>query len=130
MRASFKHPQLYSDTIRFHKLYWRAHQNLPKAFRLTTGERILTEITACLGHVAAANFAGRADAEGRRAAEELLRLRERLEVIRALLTLAWELKFLSHHTMAALNADLDGLGKQASRWGQWFEGKGVSGTPY
>lgn len=122
MRASFKHPQLYSDSIRFHKAYWRAHQHLPKAFRLTTGERILHEITACLGHVAAANFAGKADMEGRRrAAGELLRLRERLEVIRALLTLAWELAFLSHHSMAALNADLDELGKQATRWGQWFE---------
>jgi hypothetical protein len=121
MRTAFKHPQLYNDTIRFHKLYWQAHQNLPKAFRLTTGEQILREITVCLGCVASANFVNKADNNARRlAAEKLIVMRERLEVIRAFLILAWELKAISHHTLADLNGGLDELGKQATRWQQWF----------
>ena len=127
MRSTFKHPQLYSDTIRFHKLYWRIHQHLPKAFRLTTGEQILAEITTCLGCVAAANFVNKSDMDARhRAARELVHMRERLEVIRAFLILAWELKALSHHALADLSARLDELGKQASGWQQWFERGGGS----
>jgi hypothetical protein len=102
-------------------MYWRAHQHLPKAFRLTTGEQILREITACIGCVASANFVNKKDAEARRhAAATLVVMRERLEVIRAFLILAWELKAISHHTLADLNGRLDELGKQATRWQQWF----------
>ena len=111
MRSAFKHPQLYSDTIRFHKCYWQAHQHLPKAFRMTV----------CLGCVAAANFVNKSDEEARRqAAGQLMLMRERLEVIRAFLILAWELRAVSHHTLADLNGRLDELGKQATRWQQWF----------
>ena len=121
MRSAFKHPQIYSDTIRLHKVYWRFHQHLPKAFRLTTGEQILREITTCLGCVASANFVNKADSEARRnAARQLGIMRERLEVIRACLILAWELQALSHHGLAELNGKLDELGKQATRWQQWF----------
>ena len=128
MRSAFKHPQLYSDTIRFHKAYWRIHQHLPKAFRLTTGEQILSEITTCLGCVAAANFVNKSDTEARlRAARQLVHMRERLEVIRAFLLLAWEEKALSHHQLADLSNRLDELGKQATRWGQWFEQKNPQG---
>lgn len=122
MRSAFKHPQIYSDTIRFHKLYWQIHQHLPKSFRATTGEQILSEITACLGCIAAANVVNKSDTEARRhAARHLIHMRERLEVIRAFLILAWELKAVSHHALADLNARLDELGKQATRWQQWFE---------
>jgi hypothetical protein len=121
MRSAFKHPQLYSDTIGFHKCYWLVHQNLPKAFRLTTGEQILREITTCLGCVAAANFVNKAEHNARRdGARHLTLMRERLEVIRAFLILAWEMRAVSHHTLADLNGRLDELGKQATRWQQWF----------
>ena len=121
MRSAFKHPQLYSDTIRFHKSYWLIHQNLPKAFRLTTGEQILREITTCLGCVATANFVNKADTQARvSGARQLGIMRERLEVIRAFLILAWELRAISHHSLADLNGRLDELGKQATRWQQWF----------
>ena len=48
-------------------------------------------------------------------------MRERPEVIRAFLILAWELQAVSHHVLADLSARLDELGKQATRWQQWFE---------
>ena len=122
MRQSFKHPKIYSDTVKFYRNYWFAHQNLPKVFRQTTGEQILLEITACLGCVAAANFASKKDEEARlRAIGQLIHMRERLEVIRAFLILAWELKAVSHNTLSDLNVRLDELGKQATSWQQWFE---------
>lgn len=122
MRSNFKHPKIYSDTIAFHKLYRQAHNHLPKDFRLTTGEQILREITSCLGCIAAANLAGKAiQADRLRAANQLAHMRERLEVIRAFLILAWEEKAISHHQLADLSARLDELGKQATRWQQWFE---------
>jgi hypothetical protein len=121
MRSAFKHPQIYSDIIRFHKSYWLIHQNLPKAFRQTTGEQILREVTTCLGCVASANFVNKNDVEARgHAARQLGIMRERLEVIRAFLILAWELQAVSHHGLADLNGRLDELGKQATRWQQWF----------
>ena len=86
MRSAYKHPQIYSDTIRFHKLYWRVHQHLPKSFRATTGEQILQEITTCLGCIAAANFVSKADGEARRhAAPQLIHLRESPDLIPPLL---------------------------------------------
>lgn len=122
MRSVFKHPQIYNDTIRFHKLYLQAHKNLPKDLRLTTGEQILKEITTCLGCIAAANFAGKTEqADSLRAIQQLTYMRERLEVIRAFLILAWEERALSHNQLADLATRLDELGKQATRWGQWFE---------
>lgn len=122
MRSVFKHPQIYNDVIRFHKLYRQAHKNLPKDLRLTSGEQILTEITTCLGCIAAANFAGKTEHTDRlRAASQLTHMRERLEVIRAFLILAWEERAISHHQLADLSSRLDELGKQATRWGQWFE---------
>ena len=94
---------------------------MPKDLRVTTGEQILAEITTCLGCVAAANFVNKSDQAARiRAARELIHMRERLEVIRAFLILAWEERAISHHQLADLSVRLDELGKQATRWQQWF----------
>ncbi len=38
--------------------------------------------------------------------------------------LAWELQAISHHALADLSARLDELGKQTSRWQQWFAAAG------
>ena len=43
-------------------------------------------------------------------------MRERLEVIRTFLILAWEKQAVSHHAQADLSARLGELGKQATRW--------------
>lgn len=116
----YKYPQLYHDLIRFYSVYWQVHQHLPKAFRQSTGEIILAEITDGLGRAAAANLAGKSPAESRQAAADLQTLRLGLEKIRAFLTLAWEMKFISHPQMADLSDRLDGLGRQAARWRVWF----------
>jgi hypothetical protein len=116
----YKYPQLYHDLIRFYSLYYKAHQNLPKAFRQTAGEAILTEITGCLGRVAAANLAGKTPEEARQASDDLQALRLGLEKIRAFLTIGWEMKFISHAQMADMSERIDGLGRQATRWREWF----------
>ena len=48
MEKDFKHPQIFSDLLMFYKRYYPIHAGLPKPFRFTTGESILTEITQCL----------------------------------------------------------------------------------
>lgn len=126
MTSAYKYPQLYSDCIRFYKHYWQLHNHLPRPFRQSAGVQILHELTLCLKCVAAANAAPKDNAPARRnAVEKLDDLRQSLEVVRALLTAAWELRFISHHSMAQLGSELDSLGKQATRWRQWFEGTAV-----
>ena len=121
MRSAYKHPKLYSDLVCLYKSYWQVHSNLPRHFQATSGLLILQQLTACIEYASAANFTDKINiANRRRAARKLTDLREALEVIRALLTVAWELRFISHHVMAHLNGRLDDLGKQATRWGQWF----------
>ena len=48
-------------------------------------------------------------------------MRERPEVIRAFLILAFVLKAVAHHVLPAPSARLDELRNQATRWQQWFE---------
>jgi len=119
-RPDYKYPKLYHDLIRFYSVYWRIHQHLPKAFQYSTGEVILNEITEALGRAAAANLAGQSRPEARQAADDLQTCRLCLEKVRAFLTLAWEMKLISHAQMADLGERLDGLGRQAARWRGWF----------
>ncbi|MDR1165481.1 MAG: hypothetical protein LBO66_06345 [Deltaproteobacteria bacterium] len=116
----YKYPHLYHDLIRFYSVDWQVHQHLPKAFQHSTGEMILTEISQALGRTAAANLASRNAEEARRAADDLQAPRLGLEKIRAYLTLAWDLNFISHPQMADLGERLDGLGRQAASWRGWL----------
>lgn len=116
-----KHPRLYSDLIGFYKIYWPHHLNLPKAFRLSTGEEILRLLNAALAQVAAANLADHLRPEDRReAAERLWSARINLETARAFLTLAWEMKFISSAARSDLDQRLETLALQAARWRNWF----------
>ncbi len=54
------------------------------------------------------------------AADILADLSALLECCRGLLMLAWSLKMLSDGALLQLNDRLDGLGKQAASWRQWF----------
>jgi hypothetical protein len=116
----YKYPQLYHDMISFYNRYWRNHQHLPKSFRITTGDEILRLLTDGLGQVAVANYAGKSLDERLEAASALQKLRQSIEKIRALVTLAWNLKFISHQTMHELNEGLNQLGRQAAKWRDWL----------
>lgn len=106
------------------------HNTLHKTFRFTTGEQVLRELGDCIGLCAGVTFAAKTVLEQRRqCAAHLEELRSRLEVVRAYCTLAWELKSLSHNSMAQLNAQLDVCGRQTVQWRQWLAREGQKETP-
>ena len=128
MDQVFKHPQIFSDLLMFYKRYYPIHAGLPKPFRFTTGESILTEITACLKQVTLANHCRKQEAAGRaKGSHALGELRVSIEVIRSYLLVAWQLKLLSHGGLHELTGVLESVSKQAARWQQWFDdGSGMS----
>lgn len=54
--TAFKHPKIYADLTTLYMLYWQQHQRLPKSFRFTTGERILTQLDDCMHAIIEANL--------------------------------------------------------------------------
>ncbi len=107
----------------FYKRYYPIHAGLPKPFRFTTGESILTEITYCLKWVTVANQCNKKEAAGRvEGSQALGRLRVSVEVIRSYLLVAWQLKLLSHGGLHELTGVLESISRQAARWQQWFDG--------
>ncbi len=123
MDKAFKHPQIFSDLLMFYKRYYPIHAGLPKPFRFTTGESILTEITSCLKQVTLANHCRKQEASGRaKGSQALGELRVSIEVIRSYLLVAWQLKLLSHGGLHELTGVLESVSKQAVRWQQWFDG--------
>lgn len=124
MEKDFKHPQIFSDLLMFYKRYYPIHAGLPKPFRFTTGESILTEITQCLKLVTLANQCNKNDVVGRaQGSASLGQLRVSIEVIRSYLLVAWQLKLLSHGGLHELTGVLESVSKQAARWQQWFDGR-------
>jgi hypothetical protein len=124
MEKDFKHPQISSDLLMFYKRYYPIHAGLPKPFRFTTGESILTEITQCLKLFTLADQCNKNDAIARaKGAESLGQLRVSIEVIRSYLLVAWQLKLLSHGGLHELTGVLESVSKHATRWQQWFDGR-------
>ncbi|KAJ8740505.1 four helix bundle protein [Aeromonas veronii] len=111
-------------------LYWPLHQHLPKGVRYTTGEQILTELTQSLRSVVRANQVDKSCEQARkRAIAYLADVRASMEIIQALLTLCWQLKWLSHGALALLAARISQISRQTTRWQQWFVAPPVSAPP-
>lgn len=112
---------MYADIVALYGLYWPLHQNLPKGVRYTTGEQVLTEITMSLRSVVNANMVDKHCELGRcQAVSFLADVRASMEVIQALLTLCWQLKWLSHGALALLTSRISEISRQTTRWQQWF----------
>jgi len=127
MEKDFKHPQIFSDLLMFYKRYYPIHAGLPKPFRFTTGESILTEVTHCLKLVTLTNQCDKSDPVSCSKGSDLLgQLRASIEVIRSYLLVAWQLKLLSHGGLHELAGVLESVSKQAARWQQWFRKGGAS----
>lgn len=121
MDKEFKHPQIFADLLLLNQLYYPMHNNLPKPFRFSVGERILAELADCLRHVILANAVDKKTTEGRaQGALHVRHVRAGVEVIRGFLLLAWKLKMLSHGGLTELAARLEAISKQAARWEQWL----------
>ncbi|WET16063.1 four helix bundle protein [Yersinia intermedia] len=124
MKSTFKHPKIYADLLTLYRIYWQIHKHLPKPFRFTTGECVLSELTGCVRYVVLANAIDKRSDIGRgQGARYLHDARASLSVIRGLLTIGWGMSFISHGALMQLTELLDGIEKQATRWQQWFEGK-------
>lgn len=107
-----------------YRIYWHIHKHLPKPFRLTTGERVLVELTGCVRYVVLANAIDKqSDTECVKAVCYLQDARASLSVVRGLLTIGWGMSFISHGALMQLTESLDGIEKQATGWQQWFAGK-------
>ena len=82
MEKDFKHPQIFSDLLMFYKRYYPIHAGLPKPFRFTTGESILTEVTHCLKLVTLTNQCDKSDPVSCSKGSDLLgQLRASIEVM-------------------------------------------------
>ncbi|MGL4751488.1 MAG: four helix bundle protein [Aeromonadaceae bacterium] len=121
MKDEFRHPKIYSDLVVFYKVYWQIHQGMPRPFRFTTGEQILSLLSQGLQMIVRVNLLDKQDkqqcANGQCILAELSAM---LECCRGLLTLAWSLKMISDGALLQLNDRLDVLGRQAASWRQWF----------
>jgi hypothetical protein len=121
MDKAFKHPQIFADLLSFCQVYYPLHNNLPKPFRYTVGERILDETATCLKAIVLANTADKKTTAGcAEGASHVRTARASIEVIRGFLLLAWKLGFLSHAGLTELSTRLEGISKQAARWERWF----------
>jgi hypothetical protein len=122
MQSSFKHPQIFADTLVLCQVYYPLHNSLPKPFRFAVGERILSELAECLRTIVLANMVDKSQAQGRaQGAAAVGTLRAHLEVVRAFFLMAWKLRFVSHGAITELTLRLERVSRQASRWQQWFE---------
>jgi hypothetical protein len=121
VKSIFKHPKVYDDFLRLYKAYWTVHKHLPRRFRITTGDVVLQTITTCIRDIISANYLDKNDVEQRVLSGELLgQVRAQLVVIRGLLTVGWDMRFISHGSFMHLTTQLDEIEKQATRWQAWF----------
>lgn len=121
MKSTFKQPKAYDDMLVLYKAYWDTHYHLPRAFKLTTGEGILQEITACIKGIILANHGDKNNpVQRKQAAEHLGAVRASLVVIRGMLTVGWGMKFIAHGAFMRLTTHLDGIEKQVTSWQRWF----------
>ncbi len=121
MQSAFKHPQIFADLLMVFQVYYPLHCQLPRPFRFSVGEQILSTLAECCRLVVLANGVNKQSAEGRRlGAQRVAELRAELEVVRGFVLLAWKLKFLSHGGVTVLSTRLEAVSKQAARWQQWF----------
>ncbi|NOH36272.1 four helix bundle protein [Vibrio chagasii] len=123
MGQPFKHNRIYYDLQKLYKLYWNQHKHFPRAFRFTTGEQLLKEITSAIRNVVLANLQSKSTTAGREyAAKLLVEVNASLETISALLLLAWEMKFLSHGALAVITECIGNIQRQVVGWRRWFLG--------
>ena len=123
MGQPFKHNRIYYDLQKLYKLYWNQHKHFPRAFRFTTGEQLLKEITSAIRNVVLANLQSKSTMAGKEyAAKSLMEVNASLETISALLLLAWEMKFLSHGGLAVLTECIGNIQRQVVGWRRWFLG--------
>ncbi|MFA5086392.1 MAG: four helix bundle protein [Candidatus Paceibacterota bacterium] len=120
MAYIFSHPRIFSDLLVIYKKYYSAHKNLPKIFRVTIGEYIMSELALCMKTVVMANLKRSKD-DYKKSCKLLKGLRARIEILKSYFLIAWDMKFISHQFFADINERLEEVSKEAAKWHDWFE---------
>lgn len=84
---------------------------------MTTGDSPLRGVTECIKGVVLANYTDKEDRDQRiSAGEKLGVVRAEIVIIRGLLTVGWNMRFISHGAFMNLTVKLDEIEKQMTRW--------------
>lgn len=118
--SEFSHPPLFIDFLKLYKQYYKVHQNLPKLFRVTIGERIMNECSEAMKLIVMANFNRKNKVQIEDSQKFLLELRGKVELLKAYFLIGWEMKFISTGFYAEVNEKLETISKQAYSWSEWF----------
>lgn len=107
--------------ITLYQCYWQTHCHLPKSFKFTTGEAILTELTSAIRFAVLSNIVERDNLKQCQSAiTQLQFIRASLDVIKGLLCVGWKMKMISHGAFAKFNQTIDQIQKQTTGWQNWF----------
>ncbi|OCG38415.1 four helix bundle protein [Gilliamella sp. Gris1-4] len=120
-QSTFVQPKIFNDLVTLYQCYWQTHCHLPKSFKFTTGEAILTELTEAIRFAVLSNIVDRDNIEECQSAVKQLQLiRASLDVIKGLLCVGWKMKMISHGAFASFNQSIDNIQKQTTGWQRWF----------
>ncbi len=120
---NYSHPKIYIDLLTLFKLYYLKHKHLPKMFRVTIGDDIMKEVSACIKLVVFANFKKDYSEDFKLAIVHIRDLRGRIELIKSYVFLAWDMKFISYGFYAKLIDKISEISKQATSWEKWMTTK-------
>lgn len=120
MSYKFTYPKIFADLLIVYKQYYFVHKNLPKIFRVTVGEYIMSELAEGMKTVVMANIKKNQD-DYVQGYSLLKNLRARIEILRAYFLISWEMKFISHNFFADINDRLEEISREAAGWHDWFE---------
>lgn len=117
MHNEHEYTKLYGDIVALYLFYWPLHQQLPEDIQRTTGERVLSEITDCLHALVKANaMDSRCDKERHLARSHLAEVAVSIDIIKALLTLCQQLKWITQGTLAVLTAHTSQITRNINSW--------------
>lgn len=121
---TFKHPQIFADTLTLFEIYYPIHNGMPKPFRYTVSEKLMDELAISMKNIILANAVDKKTKTGLTKGVALVQqVRASVEVVKGFALVAWKLKFLSHGAMVDVSARLEAISKQAARWEEWFSEK-------
>jgi hypothetical protein len=52
---TFKHPQIFADTLTLFEIYYPIHNGMPKPFRYTVSEKLMDELAISMKNIILAN---------------------------------------------------------------------------
>ena len=101
----------------------QVHGGIPKVFRITVSEKLLSEIIDCMRLTVLANFKRISKDEQDSGIRDLKEIRGRVEVIKAMMLVAWDFKHYSHGFYAEVSKKIEEISKQAASWEKWLKNR-------